>query len=95
MEIYTNVLSILYDRYGITEQQAQEIAAIKSDISYTRTLMLLTDERFSGGGVLPDAGQQTEGEGMPEEQPEEGAEELPNELPEESDLDTGDFVDNQ
>ncbi len=95
LEIYSNVLSILNDRYGITEQQALEIAAIKSDIRYTRTLMLLTDGNFGGAGAMPDAGQQTGGEEMPEGEPEEGAEELPNELPEESDLDTGDFVDNQ
>lgn len=94
-EIYSGVLNILYERYGVTEQQAQEIAALKSDIAYTRTLMLLTDGNLSGIGGISDAGQQQTGEeDTPEDLTEEDGE-LPNELPEESDLEAGDFVDNQ
>lgn len=35
-EIYLDVIDILYSKYGLTEAQALEIAAVKSDLEYTR-----------------------------------------------------------
>lgn len=95
-EIYASMLSVLSDRYGITEEQALAIAAIKSDIEYTRTITALAGGEIYGASDnapmedtgyadgQPDAGFSEEG----------GAEELPDELPEESELEDGNFVDN-
>lgn len=95
-EIYASMLSVLSDRYGITEEQALEIAAIKSNIAYTRTVTALAGgETYGAYGDVP-----MQDEGNADSQPdmdadiEDGAEELPDELPEESELGDGNFVDN-
>lgn len=95
-EAYASMLGVLSERYGITEEQAREIAAIKSNIEYTRTVTALANgETYGASGNVPgenagDSDSLTDG-GAGEE---EGAEELPDELPEESELENGNFVDN-
>lgn len=95
-EVYASMMGILSERYGITEEQARAIAAIKSDIVYTRTVTALA------GGETSDTSGEVPGQnaGDSDSQPDEGAgeidgaEELPDELPEESELEDGNFVDN-
>lgn len=40
-EIYQDILEILSNKYGITEMQALEIAAVRSDLEYTRIVTAL------------------------------------------------------
>ncbi len=79
--VYSNILTTLYDRYGITESQALEIAAVKSDLEYTRIVTRLARgesyDSWSAGTRQP------------------SGENMPNELPEESDIGQGNLVDNQ
>ena len=95
-QIYASMLRALFDKYGLTEEQARAIAAIKSNIEYTRTVTALAGgEAYGGSGAV----QETDDSGsQPEEDSGEdlegGTEELPDELPEESELEDGDFVDN-
>lgn len=89
--IYNDILDVLYGKYGITEVQAQEIGALKSDIDYTRAVVkLLGDAGYGDESVtaeeLPPVG---------EVSPEGEDAEQPDELPEEADLGSGDYVDNQ
>lgn len=97
-EIYASMLNILSDRYGLTEEQALAIAAIKSNIEYTRTVTAVAGGEAYGNGSMQDTGDAdsqpdmgAEEEGGTEAQPEE----LPDELPEESELEGGSFVDNE
>lgn len=91
-EVYNDILDVLYGKYGVTEVEAQEIGALKSDIDYTRAIMKLLgnagyeEENIPVEEVLP-----PESEVSPEG--EEAGQ--PDELPEEADLDSGDYVDNQ
>lgn len=94
-EVYASMLGILSERYGITEEQARAIAAIKSNIVYTRTVTALAGgETYGTSGNVP--GQNAEeSDSQPETDTDDvGAEELPDELPEESELEDGNFVDN-
>ena len=105
-DVYNEMLGILYENYGITEEQAQEVAAIKSDIEYTRAVTALAEGRAFGSWntvVLP---QPPETDTAPDAQEEAPAEEPPqqdvvesddlgDELPEEAELEDGNFVDNQ
>lgn len=81
--VYSKILNILQDKYGITEGQALEIAAEKSDLEYTKIVTAVANgmsyDVWNNGGT-------------PQQPEEEG---LPNQLPEESDIGEGDFVDNQ
>lgn len=103
-EIYNSLLSVMYEEFGVTEEQAREIAALKSDIDYTRAVLALAGEDSQGDdsgengyetespGEDNEAGQvEADGEGE-ESGVQQGAE---DELPEESELEEGDFVDNQ
>ncbi len=82
-EVYSSMVNILRDKYGITEAQALEIAAEKSDLEYTKMVTGIANGMTYDSLRNPRAVQQ------PVEQ------ELPNELPEESDIGQGNFVDNQ
>ena len=108
-EVYNSILDALYGKYGVTEEQAQEIAALKSDIEYTRAVMALAGSSGYGDGSIPseEAGQSesagdSAGEAVNPEadgnQSEDGngqEEELPDELPEEAEMEPEDYVDNQ
>jgi len=78
--VYSNILNILNDRYGITELQALEIAAEEDDLEYTRIVTALAKGLPYGSWNVP-------------QQPSDPG--LPNELPEESNMGGGNFVDNQ
>ena len=91
-EVYLNLLDILSDKYGVTEAQAQEIGALKSDIEYTRAVMALIGDSGYGqenspeeGVVQPDADGGLEGDAV----------EQLDELPEETEMGAGDYIDNQ
>ncbi len=101
-EIYARIISILFDRYGITEDQAKEIAAIGSSIEYTRAVTAVAEGKGYGAGSTPAVPLQPEDvpeeipeevQGEPDNQPDESAEALPDELPEEAGLDDGLFLD--
>lgn len=87
-EVYSAILGILQDKYGITEEQAQTIAAVESRIEYTRTITALVEGKGYGKGSEQAELPQEESDG---EQPGTA---LPDELPEESGLEEGNFVDN-
>ena len=80
------MLDALSGKYGVSETQAREIAALKSDIAYTRVVMALAGEGGFGeeNGMADSEGQQPSEEDSQETQPDE--------LPEEADLEEGDFV---
>lgn len=91
-EIYQNILDILYSQYGVTEEQAQEIGNLKSDIEYTRAVMALVGDEGYGQDSTPEEapaqpGSQAGLEG------EAGAQ--PDGLPEEAEMEPGEYVDNQ
>lgn len=101
-EIYARIIGILFDRYGITEDQAKEIAAIGSSIEYTRAVTAVAEGKGYGAGSTPAVPLQPEDvpeeipeevQGEPDNQPDESAEALPDELPEEAGLDDGLFLD--
>lgn len=97
-EIYAGIMGILSDKYGITEEQAREIASMGSRIEYTRAVTAVAEGKGYGTGNASGASTQPEGnpeeiQGAPEVQPEEGNEALPDELPEEAELEEGNFVD--
>lgn len=103
-EVYSRILAVLDEKYHLTEEQAREIAEIKSNIEYTRVVTAVAEgkEYDSWDAPVsqqvpaePDAGQEGIPEDVPEGQPEEGTEALPDELPEESELGNGSFVDSQ
>lgn len=87
-DLYGDMLVILEDKYGISEAQALEIAAVRSDVEYTRIVTALAEGRSYGSWGRPVVVE-------PEAAPDEGREQLPDELPEEAELDEGEFVDNQ
>lgn len=97
--LYTGILGILSEKYGITEEQAREIANLPSDIAYTRAVMAVAEaagywER--PGGSAEDGQKDTEGfEGVDlQGGEEEDAGPQPDELPEEEEIDPEDFVEN-
>lgn len=81
-EIYNQMLTILSEKYHLTEAQAQEIANNSSDIEYTRMVMAIAQGESYGSWNQ-------------EEVPAEEPEELTNPLPEESELETVSFIDNR
>ncbi len=100
-QLYAGILGILSERYGITEEQAKEIAALGSRIEYTRAVTALVEGKGYGFGSAPSAPQQPEGdsgdageaEGQPEGAPEDGADAIADELPEEAELGEESFAD--
>ena len=83
---YALILSILSEKYGITEAQALEIAAVESDFEYTRIVTALAE-----GGSYGSWGKVE----TPAPEKEETTDILPDELPEEAETGQGGFVDNQ
>lgn len=83
-QVYTAMLDALSGEYGITEAQAREIAALKSDIDYTRAVRSLAGESGYAEGTGAQNVQPSAGEDSRESQPDE--------LPEEADLEDGDFT---
>lgn len=96
-EIYSGLVNILYERYGVTEEQAREIAAIRSDIAYTKAILALTEGGGYNGENMSEAPPENPEGGLPEgELPEEGISgEQSDILPEESEIESGNFVDNE
>lgn len=96
-EMYGGILGILFDRYGITEEQAREITALGSSIKYTRAVTALVEGKGYGSEGAPSVSGQPEGdsgaEGDSEVQPGEIGEAVPDELPEEAELGEGNFAD--
>ena len=89
-QIYNDILDVLYGKYGVTEVEAQEIGALKSDIDYTRAVVNLLGDAGYGEETVP-------AEELPSvDSGSEGADmQPPDELPEEEGLGSGDYVDNQ
>lgn len=81
---YTNILNILYAKYGLTEAQAQEIAAVRSNYTYTQMVVDIVLGKPFGSWNEPEDTEPT-----PETTP------LPDELPEEGELSVGSFINNQ
>ena len=100
-QLYAGILGILSDKYGITEEQAKEIAALGSRIEYTRAVTALAEGKGYGSGSTPAVPQQPEGdssdageaEGQPGGAPEDGADAIVDELPEEAELGEENFAD--
>lgn len=81
---YANILNILYAKYGLTEAQAQEIAAVRSNYTYTQMVVDIVLGKPFGSWNEPEyTGPE------PETTP------LPDELPEEEELSGGSFINNQ
>lgn len=109
-EIYLDVLDTLYNKYGVTESQALEIAGVRSDLEYTRIVTAIAGgqsyDTWKDAYRRPGEGSGTsqtpeEDNSVQENQPPAGEEDsqpsegLEDELPEESEMVPGDFVDNQ
>lgn len=89
-EIYNDILDVLYGKYGVTEVEAQEIGALRSDIDYTKAVMKLLGDAGYGEKTVPAEEQPPVDSGS-----EGGDVQPPDELPEEEGLGSGDYVDNQ
>lgn len=98
-EIYLDVLDTLYNKYGVTEAQALEIAGVRSDLEYTRIVTAIAKgysyenwrQAYQNGAASGEGNQTAAGDENPDGQ----FEELEDPLPEESEMDPEDFVDNQ
>ena len=84
MAAYANILNILYAKYGLTEAQAQEIAAVRSNYTYTQMVVDIVLGKPFGSWNEPEY-----------TEPKPGATPLPDELPEEEELGEGSFINNQ
>lgn len=97
--VYSQLLAILYERFGVTEEQAREIAAIKGDIAYTKAVMALVEGKGYKAEEIPNvpedpSAQNPDGAGaddIPGSEDIDGEE--PDVLPEESEIESGNFVD--
>lgn len=93
-EIYTGILNILNERYGVTEEQARAIAAIDGNITYTKAIYAVVEGRGYGADTVPDAQlpqNPTDDILQPGESDISG--EVSDLLPEESEIGSGDFMD--
>lgn len=88
---YQTVLNILLEKYGLTEEQAREIAAERSDRKYTRMIV----EIVQGNG-FDSANDQTSASGSEHQPPASEPEQpdLQDVLPEEEGLGEGEFIEN-
>lgn len=88
---YQTILNILLEKYGLTEEQAKEIAAESSDRKYTRMIVeIIYGDGFSSGNGQTSASeseQQTNNQ-----EPDQTT--MQDVLPEEEDLDEGEFIGN-
>ena len=83
---YQHLLTILSQNYGLTQEQALEIANARSDIEYTRMVLFIVQGRGFGSWdvsntVTKPSSESTEGQ-------------LPDALPEESEMDESTFINN-
>lgn len=86
-QIYDEILRILSDKYGLSQEQAQEIAATPDDITYTKKVMAIVNGSGFGSWNRPEETDSKEGE-------EEDNQTLADMLPEEEELSDIDFLDN-
>lgn len=77
-EIYAQILQILIDKYHLTENQVLEIAAIPSDVEYTRAVLAVVQGNYVG----PAESENTVQNGVMDT------------LPEEAELEDTEFIDN-
>ena len=83
---YSYILNILSEKYGLTEDQAQEIASVRSDYEYTKMVVAIVQGKPYGSWNDPVS---------VETEPEETAQApLPDELPEEGELEEGLYIGN-
>lgn len=87
-EGYAVILNILSDKYGLTENEALEIAAEPNDVEYTR---MVTD--IARGKAYESEKESEEKE--PEQLPDETEETIQDMLPEEAELGNDTFIDNR
>lgn len=85
---YQNILNILLEKYGLTEEQAMEIAAVRNDRVYTRMVVEIIYGNGSGSWNELTSAPGPELEPEPEQAP------LQDVLPEEEGLVDGGFIDN-
>ena len=83
---YAVILNILSEKYGLTEAQAQEIAAVRSDYKYTQMVVAIIQGKPFGSWDDPTYVQSG---------PNLGSAPLPDELPEESELTDSSFIASQ
>ena len=84
MTAYAKILNILSEKYGLTEAQAQEIASVRSNYTYTQMVVDIVLGKPFGSWNEPE-----------NTEPEPEAAPLPDELPEEEELSGGSFINNQ
>ena len=85
---YAVILNILSDKYGLTENEALQIAAEPNDVEYTR---IVTD---IARGKTYEMVEESENEEL-SNQPEETEETMKDILPEEEELGNDTFIDNR
>lgn len=83
---YQTILNILLEKYGLTEERAMEIAAVRNDRVYTRMVVEIIYGNASGSWDEPAT--------TPEPEPEPEQAPLQDILPEEEGLVDGGFIDN-
>lgn len=77
-EVYSTILNILSTKYGVTEQRAQEIAALESDIKYTLAVTALVEgDGYQSEKLSETDGQQAGEAGSDAAAPEGGPAEVP------------------
>ena len=88
---YQTILNILLEKYGLTEEQAKEIASESSDRRYTRMIV----EIVYGNGFSSGSGQTSTSESEQQtDAPEPDQDTLQDVLPEEEGLGEGEFIGN-
>jgi hypothetical protein len=88
---YSEILSILSEKYGVTEEQAKEIAAIKNDTDYTRAVaQVCVDKGLITFDIL------TQSASLSEDTASETSvqEQLKDVLPEENGIVNANYIDN-
>ena len=83
---YQHLLTILSQNYGLTQEQALEIANARSDIEYTRMVLFIVQGRGFGSW--------DESNTVTKPSPESTEGQLPDALPEESEMDKNTFINN-
>ena len=83
---YGKILSALSESYGLTEEDAREIAALARDVEYTRTVTAIAQGQVYGGN--------TESNG-PDEEEIQVPDQMEDPLPEEEELGGDTFIDNK
>ncbi len=84
---YQDILDVLSQKYGLTEEQALEIAGARSDIEYTKMVLFLSEGK--GFGSWNDTGSTEAADLSDKDAP------MPDTLPEEEGLDMRSFIDSR